>query len=50
MKQTNKRVKNTENWVRGIEETVTQYNIHVTGVLEREKREWGRNNIRERKN
>ena len=33
------------NWVRGIEETVTQYNIHVIGVLEREKTEWGRKYI-----
>ena len=31
--------------MRGIEETVPQYNIHVTGVLEREKTEWGRKNI-----
>lgn len=39
MMQGSKRMKN---WVRGIEETVTQYNIHVIGVLEREKIEWGR--------
>lgn len=36
-------MENTENWLRGIEERVTRYNIYVIGVLEREKREWGIN-------